>query len=188
MTGVDLSDECIAEARQNSAAAGLSIDWIHADMNELDKTCPPEQFDGAFCFGNSFGYADYETTTDFLRALNDCLKSGAGLVVDTGLAAESLMPNLPARRWHKIGDMYMLSEAAYEAESSRLDTQYTFIRDGAIQTGTATYFLHTVAELKRLFAACGLDVHGVYGSTKKDPYRFGNQRLLIVSRKTSALA
>lgn len=93
MTGVDLSDESIAEARRSSAAAGLSIDWIHADMNALDKTCDPEQFDGAFCFGNSFGYADYNTTTDFLRALHHCLKNGAGFVLDTGLAAESWMPN-----------------------------------------------------------------------------------------------
>ena len=184
MTGVDLSDESIAEARRNSAAAGVSIDWIHADMNALDKMCGPEQFDGAFCFGNSFGYADYNTTLDFLRALNRCLKSGAGFVLDTGLAAESLMPNLPTRRWYKIDDMYMLSEAVYAAEFSQLRTQYTFIRDGTIQTGAATYFLHTVAELKRLFAACGLEVQCLYGTIRKDAYQVGNQRLLVVSRKT----
>lgn len=51
MTGVDLSDESINEARRSSAAAGLSIDWIRTDMNEMDRTCGPEQFDGAFCFG-----------------------------------------------------------------------------------------------------------------------------------------
>jgi cyclopropane fatty-acyl-phospholipid synthase-like methyltransferase len=184
MTGVDLSDESIAEARRSSTAAGLSIDWIRADMNALDKTCGPEQFDGAFCFGNSFGYADYNTTTDFLRALNQCLKSGARFVLDTGLAAESLMPNLPTRRWYKVDDMYMLSEATYDAEFSRLRTQYTFIRDGTIQTRAATYFLHTVAELKRLFAACGLEVQRLYGTIRKDAYQVGNQRLLVVSRKT----
>jgi SAM-dependent methyltransferase len=184
ITGIDLSNESIAEARRNSAAAGVSIDWRHTDMNALDKACDPEQFDGAFCFGNSFGYADYKTTTDFLRALNRSLKSGAGFVVDTGLAAESLMPNLQTRRWYKIDDMYMLSEAVYEAESSQLRTQYTFIREGKVQTAAAIYFLHTVAELKRLFAACGLEVQDLYGSTKKDAYRFGNQRLLIISRKT----
>ena len=53
-------------------------------MNALDNACSPEQFDGAFCFGNSFGYADYKTTTDFLRTVNRCLKNGAGFVVDTG--------------------------------------------------------------------------------------------------------
>lgn len=43
------------------------------------------------------------------------------------------MPNLPARRWYKVSDMYMLSEAEYDVEASVLRTQYTFIRNGAIQ-------------------------------------------------------
>src|SRR6516165_2348310 len=52
LTGVDLSAESIAEAKQNSEADGLRIEWIQADMNALGKTFTPEQFDGAFCFGN----------------------------------------------------------------------------------------------------------------------------------------
>jgi hypothetical protein len=126
---------------------------------------------------------DYDTTMDFLRALNSCLKPGAGFLLDTGLAAESLLPNLPTRRWYKVQDMYMLSEAAYDAPSSRLQTHYTFMRDAEVQTGTATYFLYTVAELKRLLATCGLQVQGLYGTTKGDPYLVGNQRLLLVARK-----
>jgi cyclopropane fatty-acyl-phospholipid synthase-like methyltransferase len=182
VTGLDLSVQSIAEAKQNSAEAGLPIEWIHADMNALDKTFAQEQFDGAFCFGNSFGYADYNSTRDFLLSLNRCLKTGARFVIDTGLAAESLLPNLPGRRWYKVDDMYMLSDASYDAESSMLQTQYTFIRDGVIQTGNATYYLHTVAEMKRLFRMCGFDVEALYGSTKRDPYRVGSARLLVVSR------
>jgi cyclopropane fatty-acyl-phospholipid synthase-like methyltransferase len=184
ITGMDLSEESIAEAKQNAESAGLRIEWIEADMNSLDKTFSVEQFDGAFCFGNSFGYADYNSTTDFLRTLSRLLKSGARFVLDTGFAAESLLPNLPARKWYKIDDMYMLSDASYDAEVSQLRTQYTFIRDGAIQTSNAVYYLHTVAELKRLFEICGLEVEALYGSTQRDAYRVGNQRLLVVSRKS----
>jgi 2-polyprenyl-3-methyl-5-hydroxy-6-metoxy-1,4-benzoquinol methylase len=184
VTGVDLSEESIAEAKQNSEAAGLHIEWIQADMNALDKTFGLEEFDGAFCFGNSFGYADYNSTTDFLRSLSRFLKSGAKFVLDTGLTAESLLPNLPGRKWYKIDDMYMLSDASYDVESSQLRTQYTFIRDGGIQTGNAVYHLHTVAELKRLFAKCGLAVEALYSSTKRDVYRVGSPGLLVVSRKS----
>jgi cyclopropane fatty-acyl-phospholipid synthase-like methyltransferase len=183
LTGLDLSAESIAEAKQNSEAAGLRIEWIQADMNALGKTFGPEQFDGAFCFGNSFGYADYDSTMDFLRALSRSLKAGGKFVLHTGLAAESLLPNLPGRKWYKVGDMYMLSDASYDAESSQLRTQYTFIRDGGIQTGNAVYHLHTVAELKRLFRTCGFEVEALYSSTKRDVYRVGNP-LLVVSRKS----
>jgi SAM-dependent methyltransferase len=181
VTGVDLSEESITEAKRHAAEAGLSAEWVHADMTALDKVCGRKKFDGAFCFGNSFGYMNYNSTIDFLRALSSCLKVGAGFVLDTGLAAESLLPNLQPRKWYKIDDMYMLSDAAYDGESSQLRTQYTFIRDGGIQTGDATYSIYTVAELKRLFAMCDLEVRNLYGSTKREPYRYGNQRLLIVA-------
>jgi cyclopropane fatty-acyl-phospholipid synthase-like methyltransferase len=183
MTGVDLSEESIAEAKRYAAEAGLSVEWVHADMTALDSVCGRQKFDGAFCFGNSFGYMDYKSTIGFLHALSSCLKVGAVFVLDTGLAAESLLPNLQTRKWYKIDDMYMFSDATYDGESSQLRTQYTFIRDGAIQTGVTTYFIYTVAELKRLFSMCDLEVRNLYGSTKRELYRYGNQRLLIVAGK-----
>ena len=116
---------------------------------------------------------DYDATLDFLRALNRCLKPGAGFLLDTGLAAESLLPNLPTRRWYKVEDMYMLSEAAYDAPSSQLRVHYTFLRGAEVQTGAATYFVYTVAELKRLLATCGLQVQGLYGTQRAIPISSG---------------
>ena len=183
ITGIDLSEESLAEAKRNAATAGLSVEWVHADMTVLDKVCGGKKFDSAFCFGNSFGYVDYNRTIDFLRAVSNSLKVGAGFVLDTGLAAESLLPNLQTRKWYKIDDMYMFSDATYDGESSQLRTQYTFIRDGQVQTGEAAYFIYTVAELKRLFAICDLQVRNLYSTTRWEPYRYGNQRLLIVATK-----
>jgi 2-polyprenyl-3-methyl-5-hydroxy-6-metoxy-1,4-benzoquinol methylase len=50
MTGVDLSDEFIAEARQTAALGQLNVDWIRTDMRNVHTLA---DFDGAFCFGNS---------------------------------------------------------------------------------------------------------------------------------------
>jgi SAM-dependent methyltransferase len=182
VTGLDLSEESVAQARSQAHATGLTIDWILADMTQVDKVCGEQQFDGAFCFGNSFGYADYQTTIEFLLSVSRSLKRGAGFLLDTGLAAESLLPTLQTRRWLLVRDTYFLSEATYDASSSRLQTRYTFIRDNVVQKGTATYFIYTVAELKRLFAMCDLTVESLYGTTKKDEYALGT-RLLLVSRK-----
>src|SRR5689334_21548052 len=140
MTSVDLSPESLVEAQGNAADAGVLIDWVHADMIDLKNACSQKRFDGEYCFSNRFGYMEHERTIDFLRGIRSCLHDGAGFVVDMGLAAESLLPNLQTRKWYKIDDMYMLSDAAYDGETSQLRTQYTFIRDGAVQTGTATYF------------------------------------------------
>ncbi len=48
MTGLDLSEEFIAEAR----AATPAVRWIQGDMRSLPWIA---EFDGAYCFGNSFG-------------------------------------------------------------------------------------------------------------------------------------
>lgn len=180
MTGVDLSEGFIAEARQTAALHQLNIEWIHTDMRNVDSLAI---FDGAFCFGNSFGYMQHEETLTFLKAVNRCLRPGAKLVVETGFAAESLLPAMPGRRWYKVGDVYQLSEAEYDPAESQLSVHYTFLRGGDIQTGTARYSLYTIAELKRLFSACGFAVRNLYGSTNKEPYRLGNGRLLLVAEK-----
>src|SRR5690349_9511015 len=58
MTGVDLSEEFIAEVR----AASQTARWLLGDMCELAFA---EEFDGAYCFGNSFGYLDHDNARKF---------------------------------------------------------------------------------------------------------------------------
>lgn len=180
MTGVDLSDGFIAEARQTAALGGLNIDWMHTDMRNLHTLA---DFAGAFCFGNSFGYMQHEESLNFLEAVNRCLRPGARFILETGFAAESLLPAFPGRRWYRLGDVFQLSEAEYDPGQSQLSVHYTFIRGSVIQTGTARYSLYTIAEFKRMFSACGFAVRDLYSSTNKEPYRLGSGRLLIVAEK-----
>ncbi len=57
LTGVDYSEEFLSEARSNAVKKKLTIVYQHREMRDLPW---PAQFDGAFCFGNSFGYLDDE--------------------------------------------------------------------------------------------------------------------------------
>ena len=82
VTGIDLSDEFLAAAR-----AELDADWRKGDMRELELES--STFDGAFCFGNSFGYLDHAGVESFLAALAGALKPAAKLVIETGVTAES---------------------------------------------------------------------------------------------------
>jgi len=125
----------------------------------------------------------HEETLNFLEAVHRCLKHGARFILDTGFAAESLLPSFPGKRWYRLGDIFQLSEAEYDPAQSQLYVHYTFIRDSVIQTGTARYSVYTIAEFKRLFSACGFSVRDLYSSTNKEPYRLGSGRLLIVAEK-----
>ena len=108
-----------------AARAELDADWRKGDMRALDLE--PAAFDGAFCFGNSFGYLDHAGVAAFLSALAGALKPGAKLVIETGMCAESILPTLVQKRWHRLDDLLILSENRYDPWESRLNIDYTFV-------------------------------------------------------------
>ncbi len=177
MTGLDLSDEFIAEAR---AATELPIRWARGDMRSLPWVA---EFDGAYCFGNSFGYLPWDETRQFLAAVSRALKPGARFVVDTGMAAESILTSLARTRWFRLGDMLMLSENRYHPAEGRLDIDYTFVRNGQVETRPTRSYVFTAAELCRMHADAGLEPVELLSSTNAEPYQIGSPRLILVSNK-----
>ena len=176
VTGVDLSQDLLAAAR-----AELDTDWRLGDMRALDLES--SAFDGAFCFGNSFGYLDHVGVDAFLSALAVALKPGARLVIETGVAAESILPALVQKRWHRLGDLLVLSENRYDAAASRLDIDYTFVRGSSVETRPASSYVFTVAEIGRMLGQAGFDVSAAHGGMAGEPYRLGTPRLVIIARR-----
>ncbi len=179
-TGVDLSAEFIGDARGAAAEKGVIAQWVIGDMRHLSLRT---QFDGVVCFGNSFGYLSHEDTIAFIDNIAACLKRDGRFILETGLAAESLLPNVVPRRWFQIDELLMLSESRYVAAESRLYTSYTFIRGTVKQTGTAAYSIYTVAEIKRLLSAAGFQVEDLFGTPQRQSYELGSPRLFVVARK-----
>src|SRR5581483_1198119 len=84
VTGVDLSEEFLAEARSR---APENAHFIRADMLELPPDLAPHAgFDGAYCFGNVIGHFDRRDLQTFLAGVSRALKPRAAFVVDTGMA------------------------------------------------------------------------------------------------------
>jgi SAM-dependent methyltransferase len=180
LTGVDLSEEFIAEAR---GATTLPIRWVQGDMCDLRSSVEPNQFHGAYCCGNSFGYLDSANARRFLTAIAGTLAPGGRFVIDTGMAAESILPALGKGRWHRLGDMIVLSENQYHPAESRLDIAYTFIRDGKVETRPSSSYCFTVGEICRMHAESGLEVVDLLGWYDGQPYQIGSGGLMVVSRK-----
>jgi SAM-dependent methyltransferase len=177
MTGIDLSEECIAEARNASTQA---IHWVKADMRSISWI---SEFDGAYCFGNSFGYLAWEQARQFLAALARALKPGARFIVDTGMMAESILPSLARTRWFRLPDILMLSENRYHPAESRLDINYTFVHDGQVETRPTTSYVYTVREFCRMHEEAGFRPLELVGSTAGEAYQLGSPRLILVSAR-----
>jgi SAM-dependent methyltransferase len=143
MTGVDISPEMIRAAQAHAASAGVQVEWRNAEMREL---AGPAQFDAAFCFGNSFGYLDREGTAAFLGGIAQVLRPKARFAFDYGLAAECILPRFTAREWTPVGDLYFLENNRYDASESCIETTYTFIRNGSVDTRTGVQWVYTAVK------------------------------------------
>jgi len=177
ITGVDLSREFLAAAR----GAAPDLDWRAGDMRALELD--DATYDGAFCFGNSFCYLDRGGVRAFLGSLARALKPGARFALDIGMAAESILPTLQCTRWHRAGDLFMLSEARYVAEESRLDIDYTFVRGATVETRSTSSYVFTVAELRGMLREAGFEPLAMYSSVDGAEYQLGSPRLLLVAQR-----
>jgi SAM-dependent methyltransferase len=180
MTGTDISAQFLGSARTAADAAGAAVDWLQYDMRELPWS---RRFEGALCFGNSFGYVGRKGTDDAVASIAATLRPGAAFVLEIGTAAESLLPALTERRWIEVGGILFFSSSKYIVEESRLDVEYSFLRGDQRETKTAHMWIFTTAELRDMFDRHGLAVEALYASPQREPYRVGSPRLILVARK-----
>jgi len=181
MTAIDLSADFLRLARAHAAEAHVQVDLRQGDMR--DPNLGANTFDGAFCFGNSFPYLDRTGITAFLAALSRAVRPGGKLVIDTGCAAESILPTLLPQRWHRFDDIIVMSKATYVAAASRLDIDYTFIQGGKIETRPSSSYVFTVAELIRMLTDSGFDAVSLNSGFAGERYELGSPRLVLTAQR-----
>jgi len=152
VTGVDWSREFLAHA--TAAPAAATVTWEQRDMRDLPW---PERFDGAFCVGNSFGYLDDDGNAAFLRAVAATLKPGGRLLLETPMVLEQLLGHLHDRPWWKVGEMFLLVKNDYDHTRSRLEIEYTFMRNGRAEVRHGSHRAYRYAELVDLLQTSGFD-------------------------------
>jgi 2-polyprenyl-3-methyl-5-hydroxy-6-metoxy-1,4-benzoquinol methylase len=182
-TGIDLAEDFINEARKAAADIPDAVtDWTLGDMRDIEGE---GVFDGAFCQGNSFGYLDAEGMDQFLAAVARSLKPAARFIVETGAAAESLLPKLPGREWYEVGNIIMALENRYLAEESCLETEYTFIREGITEKRHSLHWVYTAGEIRRMLQRAGFKVLSMYGSAERNSFEVGSLELIVVAEKAA---
>jgi SAM-dependent methyltransferase len=180
LTGVDLSSEFLAAARSTAAERSLQVRWDERDMRDLPWK---SEFDGAFCFGNSFGYYEDDGNAAFLRAVAGVLKPGAHFLLETAYITESLLPSLQERAWYQVGDFLALADRRYDPVYGRLHVDYIWIRDGRSEKRSMSARLHSYREVAQLLEAAGFtDVQG-FGSLSREPFQLGSKALLMLATK-----
>jgi SAM-dependent methyltransferase len=177
LTGVDRSGEFLNQARSMTEEQGLKIRWEQRDMRDLPWQ---GEFDGAFCFGGSFGYFGDDGNLHFLHTVCRSLKPGARFVLEIGVSTETLLPRLLNREWTRFGDFLLLEENQYDHVKGRLNTDYTIVRNGQSETRFGSHRVYTYHELTRLLECAGFTDVQSFGSLAGDPFSLSSPQLFLV--------
>jgi SAM-dependent methyltransferase len=180
MTGVDIAQPFLAEAKSKAAARGLSIAYQHGDMRSLAWQA---EFEGAICWGNSFGYFEDAGNGDFLNSIARALKPGGRFIVDASSVAECILPTFREREWAHIGDILFLEENLYDHLQGRMNTHYTFIRGGKVETKAGSHRIYTYREICRMMEGAGFVHVQSYGSLSKEDFHLGSRQLYLAVTK-----
>jgi SAM-dependent methyltransferase len=181
LEGVDISPGLIASARRRSLERGLAIVWHEGDMRRLPWN---EEFDAAYCWGDSFGYFDEAGNRAFLAAAYRALKPGARFALEMQMIAEVLLPRFREEAAGERGGIDVRVRRSYEASTGRMTVAYDLERDGVRQRQTASYRIHTCREIVALLESAGFsDIR--LCDEQGQPFQLGADRLRVVSSKNS---
>lgn len=177
VTGVDISEAMLAFCQQH---IWDRLRFEHHDMRSLPYE---QQFDAAFCAGNSFGYFIPEDTQRFLDSVARALKPGGRFLVDTAMVAETYLVTGGVKEWVQADDIIMLIQNNYVPLQSRLDSELTYLHKGQVEKRLASHHIHTIGEIVRMLAAAGMTAEETYSNTDGDAFEIGAERLFLVARK-----
>jgi len=179
-TGVDISKYAIQVARDQATALAVNATFSLGDMRQP----PPEgPYDAAFCFGNSFGYLSRSDMTRFVRNMLGAVRRGGRWAIDTGIAAESLLPHLAEERTLEAGGVTYSVRSHYDATDRRLLQTYTLVRGRERQIGEVAYTVYPLDELLQLLEQAGWTVLSTRGSLDGRPFQVGDRRLVLVVQR-----
>ena len=182
VVGLDASLPLLLRGADEAQRRGLTINFVHGDMRELDFD---SQFDGAYCVFSTFGFFDDETNKKTASNLARALKPGARVVIDI-LNRDYLIADLPTRVWWEGDGCVVLEEVEFNYFSSRIQCNRSVVFDDGRQVeqeiSMRAYSLH---EIGKLLHAAGFRVLEISGSMVARGRFFGgtSRQIIVVAER-----
>ena len=182
VTGVDLSPRSLEQAREAAAGEGLAIDFVQADMRELDFDA---EFDAAVNLFTAIGYfeTDDEDRAVFERVAR-ALRPGGGFLIDT-INPLGLASRFQPRLWEELSDgIVMLTEHDWDLQAGRNRAVWTFVRpDGARSELRHVVRMYAPWEVVALLRDAGFEVEEGWGDFEGAPLGHNARRIILLARR-----
>lgn len=182
VTGVDLSEYLLGEARARAEAAKVSVEWVAQDMRDFLR---PGTYDLILNLFTSFGY--FATEADDMRTLKNMVESlhDDGVIVIDTLGKEALAERLHADRppiEERDGSL-MIQRVDVTDDWCRAKIEWIVVKGDKLDRISFEHTLYSGKELRELMNWAGLSSVDLYGDIDGRPYGPGARRLVAVGRK-----
>jgi SAM-dependent methyltransferase len=182
MTVLDLSEEFLRVGRERAAAAGVSLEWMHADMRDPPQTAG---FDAVLSLFSSFGYFETDEENErVLRAAAGALKPGGWFLLDS-INREPLVRGEPFFHWIEAPDVISLDRSTFDLVSGRVYTERTFydLRTRERKDYSFNVRLFTPAEYQNLLRRAGFSACTFFGGLDRSPLTAQSRRIVVLAQK-----
>ncbi len=181
VTGIDLSEEAIAEARARSQAEGLDVTFERGDMR--DPYCDG-CMEGVVNLFTTFGY--FATDAENQRALKAMTQAlhRDGWFFQDFLNASEVAENMVPTTTRTVKGVEIKQHRWIE--NDRIKKEITLQHNGITKTYHESVRLYTLDDLREMYENVGLDLKETYGSYDGTPFDSNSPRLLLYARKPSS--
>jgi cyclopropane fatty-acyl-phospholipid synthase-like methyltransferase len=180
VTGVDLSKSFIAELTKKVNDENLSVEPILADILKMNLT---QKFPAAICMGNSFGYFSFDKMEIFVEKISTALETGARFIINSGMIAESILPNFARNKSFTFDNIKMDITNTYCTDDSFMISDIDYTKENKTETHSFKHYVFTLSEVKRLLKKYDLEVIATFNSPAKTEFHLGDPQVYIVAEK-----
>lgn len=179
VVGVDINENFLKIARENSPKKGSTPKYIQADMRELSFE---NEFEWILLLFSSFGYFSVRENKRVLYNIEKALKPGGVFCLDVTNRDGLLRNFLPYIVTEKNDDL-MIDRNRFDSSTGRLHNRRVIIRDGERKDKPFSMKIYSFSELRTLLQEVGLEIKKTYGSWERDTFDKDSKRMIIVAQK-----
>ena len=159
MTGVELSDSYVRQARRAARGLGPAIRFVKADMRRIDFD---GEFDAAFNWFGSFGYFSDADNLRFAGRVLAALRPGGRFLVE-GLNKSWVRTHFAPTDEEVVGGVRIKRRRRWNKAQTRMLDTWTFSKGTATERHTISIRMFNGGELRSLLRAAGFREIELFG-------------------------